>query len=1358
MNRLDGPMRRRLTLGVGAVLLAMLGALAWQLRAQEGAPPGFKAYPLSHASATELAPQVREVLSGVAGKTEVLIDKQHNAILLQGSANAHRLAAELITALDRAPQRAAPAAKEAQSVVKGYRLDGADPEKQLAELRRKYPANSGVSLAYDKRTGQLLAVAPAEVQRELAKKLVVVENDAPPPAEAITPREEPQLAGPRSSAGQALQHVSWQSFEDLLRRLWGSKATIEAARAGEVASIRLKNAAGEDAVATVDRRHNEVAFAGPRTASNNWAKLVSVLDSGPTPADQAVQLVPVTRADPEQLHHAIDLIKVAMQQKPLSGAGEAAHTMPFGEHAQQDPHGAAVVARIFQQENQPAAANQPEPPNAPPENQPDNQPRPTPGPQLQPAGAIGPVTIEFLEGLDVIIIRGRKEDVEKVTKIIQDIERLSAETEPVIELYPLRNVDSTAVGDLVIQLYNEVLAARQGRVSITALAKPNALLLIGRRDSVDSVLDLVRKLDLPVSPNTQFQVFQLRHMAATDAETLINNFFAERTGPLAIQVRVATDFRTNAVIVHASARDLEEVERLLMSVDRDENAVQMEIRLFPLTNTMAEDLAPILQQAVTGRAAGAAQGGPGQPPQAVGANAQSSNRNSPLVMRTIDSEGNKVLEQSGLLNDVQISADANANAILVRAPIKSMDLIAALIRQLDALPQAEAQIKVFTIVNGDATMLSTMLQQLFGQSTTGGGNQNNFFNQPITASGENTLVPLRFSVDPRTNSIVASGAPGDLNVVEAILVRLDEGDIRQRKTTVYRLKNAPAIDVANAINQYLTSERQVQQIVGQQAISPFEQLEREVVVVPEAVSNSLIVSATPRFYDEIAKVVEELDARPPMVMIQVLIAEVNINDFEEFGAEFGIQDALLFDRSVIGGAVAAPGYAFNNAAPANIGSNPALSQNLAGQSLTHFSVGRSNGNLGYGGLVLSASNESVSILIRALQDARRLQVLSRPEVMTLDNQPAFIQVGQRVPYVTGTSNNVNGFQSTTSLINVGLLLGVTPRISPDGLVVMEIDAENSSLSSGQGITIAVSDGVPITQPIINTTLAQTTVSARSGQTVVLGGLIRKTRSYSSRRVPYLSDIPVLGRLFRFDSAADERSELLIIMTPYVVRNESDADWLKQTESDRMSWCLADVVEMHGPAGLSPGYGLWGPTRSPVIYPDADPTGEHWEPLTPFEENVNPGDQLPPAPAPLSSPGAAHRPNSAKPSVRAAARNPQEPPLPETLETSSRRLPGLQMPLAPAHPPAATPGPAPLSGIPGAQPLRVEHSDNATVYYAPPQPRTLPNGRLLPPVETGVAPAYYQTPAYQTPAQANPAARAGSYSAVDVAPHSAWQQR
>jgi type II secretion system protein D len=671
-----------------------------------------------------------------------------------------------------------------------------------------------------------------------------------------------------------------------------------------------------------------------------------------------------------------------------------------------------------------------------------------------------------------------------------------------------------------------------------------------------------------------------------------------------------------------------------------------------------------------------------------------------------------------------------------------MDLVGALIRELDRLPDISAQIKVFTIVNGDATSLMTMLQTLFGQQTTGGGfgQGGGFLAQPVTAGGENSLVPLRFSVDQRTNSIIASGSGGDLSVVEAILLRLDEGDIRQRKTTVYRLKNAPAIDVANAINQFLTSERQVQQLAPT-ATSPFEQLEREVVVVPEAVSNSLIVSATPRFYDEIARVVEDLDARPPMVMIQVLIAEVSLNDFEEFGAEFGLQDSLLFDRSVINNAVGAPGYAFNNAPLANIGTNPALSDNLAGQSLSHFSLGRQNGNLGYGGLVLSASNESISILIRALQDAQRLQVLSRPQVTTLDNQSAFVQVGQRVPYVQGTSNTVNGFNSQTTLINVGLLLGVTPRISPDGLVVMEIDAEKSELGPiDQGIPISFGpNGEVIRQPIINTTLAQTTVSARSGQTVILGGLITKTRGYSSRRVPYLSDIPILGRLFRYDSSTEERTELLIIMTPHIVKTEADADWIKQVESDRMSWCLADVVEIHGNAGLSGGYGLWGPAIPPPIYPDVDPLGYEGEWL-------EPGVEVPPVLHEGQTTPTGRTPGAATPS-----RNPPVPapttspmpkpqPLPQGDEQSLRRPPNADVPLHPANQSSSVVPPTQL----GRTPLRVEQSDNATVFYAEPKsrPAPTPDPRRAA-VQREVAPAYFeQTPHTQrtpTPYAAQPAA-------------------
>jgi general secretion pathway protein D len=513
-------------------------------------------------------------------------------------------------------------------------------------------------------------------------------------------------------------------------------------------------------------------------------------------------------------------------------------------------------------------------------------------------------------------------------------------------------------------------------------------------------------------------------------------------------------------------------------------------------------------------------------------------------------------------------------------------------------------------------------------------------------------------------------------------LRLDDSDIRQRQSTVYRLKNAPATDVANAINQFLRSERDVQQ-VSPGLLSPFEQIEREVIVVPEPVSNSLIVSSTPRYFEEIRKVIEQIDARPPMVMIQVLIAEVALNNTDEFGIELGLQDSILFDRSLLGdlvtitnstqqavpgggtittqnqNVVAAtnnPGYAFNNAPLGNSGSNNSLSNSgrVGGQGLSNFAVGRTNADLGFGGLVLSASSESVSVLIRALQENRKLEVLSRPQIMTLDNQAAFVQVGSRVPRVQGVTINNTGQVNNVVDVNVGLILGVTPRISPDGLVVMELDTEKSALGpEAEGVPISVSvTGEVVRQPVINTTTAQTTVSAMNGQTVVLAGLITKAKAQVHRRVPVLSSIPVLGNLFRYDNITSERTELLIIMTPHVVRTEEDAAKIRQIESARMSWCLGDVKAIYGNSGLQAQGDLWADEDTLVIYPDESPHG------TPA---------APAVPGPLSTPPAAELPPGA------------EPP-PSTIDERPINVPSKSPPSQSTTPPPASPPPPILPPI------------------------------------------------------------------------------
>jgi type II secretion system protein D len=642
-----------------------------------------------------------------------------------------------------------------------------------------------------------------------------------------------------------------------------------------------------------------------------------------------------------------------------------------------------------------------------------------------------------------------------------------------------------------------------------------------------------------------------------------------------------------------------------------------QVRIFKLRNTLATELATTLNSAITAAVGGVQR-----------------ERSTVLELLTADIEGRRLL-RSGVLDDVQITPDPHTNSLMIAAPAESMDLLSALIEQMDS-PTAVAQIKVFKILNGDAANLIEMLRALLpGELMIAGP-------QLAGAEGETTLVPVRFSLDTRTNSIIATGSQGDLAIIEALLLRLDEDDVAERMNIVYRLKNAPAFDVAGAINELIRSRR-VLELATPGMRSPFEVVEREVIVVPEPVSNSLIISATPRYYEEVLRVVEDLDEQPAQVMIQVVIAEVVLDDFDEFGVELGLQDSVLFDRSLLsgletitrvtetqspGGAVTrvqediivaatnTPGFDFNNKPLANAGSDKAFASagQLGSQGLSSFNVGRMNTQLGYGGFVLSASSESVSMLIRALQQSRRMEVLGRPQIMTLDNQPAFIQVGERVPRITG-SRLVGQIQiNDVELENTGLILGVTPRISPEGMVVMEIDAEKSKVGRDEdGIPVSFVEGNVIRSPKISVTTAQTTVSAASGETIVLGGLITKETDVTRRRVPYLSSIPILGDLFRYDSNSMIRTELIIILTPQVIRNEYDMERLKLAEAARMSWCLADVHELHGPTGiyedgdLSEWHG-----QGEVIYPHVNPSG--LEPGT-FTPHPTPIENLELSPSP-----------------------------------------------------------------------------------------------------------------------------------------------
>ncbi|MEM7476437.1 MAG: secretin N-terminal domain-containing protein [Planctomycetota bacterium] len=1011
-----------------------------------------------------------------------------------------------------------------------------------AQLQVYYRNNKRVSVTTEPKTGQLMVMAPPPVQHEINDSLTKLMQ-----ASKIESGDKGQSVASTRQRTYKLQNLTWREVENAIQSLAGSRATVSTDPSGETTSIQVANQSGHQDIMQVDRKQNQVTFVGSGASVAGWGQVVFSLDQGQADVNNSTHVVPLSPAEPRRVKAAIQLVRATTIQE--GGPTEA--RVDIG-----DDETATAMGTLDNLDSG--------------------------------SGLFGDVQIEFVEEIDLVIIRGSKRDVQRTLEVIEKIKDQAKETQPEVEVYKLQNANAEAVATLVTELYANIFEPRQGAVSITALGQPNSLLLIGRKEVIESVKALVEKIDTPLEDDDQLKVIRLEHASSVDVEQRVREFFTqnppdgEQRINLGTRVKVLADYRTNSLIVQASPREMVEVEKLIEELDVEGTTAENEVRVFKLRNTLSDDLQNVIQEVITGEGAGG----------------DSAQAQPPSGRLKIVGEDGPV--ESGILAGVVVTSDPTVNALVVRAPSKSMELIRQLISQLDELPDAEALMKVFPVKNGDATTMAQLLQQLFGLQVTAGtsqtgglfgiGNLNQ--NSAGLSSGDSSLVPLRISADTRTNAVIVSGSESDLDVIQLLILRLDEEGVENRRTDVIWLRNARAEDIANALNSFLQTQRQAvqQQLLTGGYISIYEQVDREVFVVAESATNSLILSATPRYYDTIMEVITRLDRRPPMVHIDCMIAEVQLDDGFEFGTEWGIQDGLLFDRQLsTAGTLASPVF---NLGPVQTTAG-GQSGNVAGQALSNFALGRTNSDL-IGGLVLSASSEAVGVLIRALRTAGRLQVLSAPKITTMESvEASTVLVGQLVPRIQGVTNSAQGIGQTitTSDTEVGLGLAVTPRVNQDGLVNMSIQVFNSALGpEDQGIPVGFSDtGEVIRSPIIDITEAATWISAYSGQTVVFAGLISKQRQSISRRIPVLGSLPLVGPAFRYDQESEQRRELLVVMTPRIIQTDEDYDMLAQIESSRMSWCLADVQNVFGGGQkMSGGNGLWGPARSAVIYPDIQP--------------------------------------------------------------------------------------------------------------------------------------------------------------------------
>lgn len=501
-----------------------------------------------------------------------------------------------------------------------------------------------------------------------------------------------------------------------------------------------------------------------------------------------------------------------------------------------------------------------------------------------------------------------------------------------------------------------------------------------------------------------------------------------------------------------------------------------------------------------------------------------------------------------------INAYPGNNTIVITDYASNVQRIAKLIESIDAPTSSEVQsIKLnFAIAIDTAAILNKVLEGI----GTGAG---------VTDSGLKTII----IAEPRSNSILIRGASTErIRQIRLLVARLDVPTMNNGNIWVVPLKNAEATKLAITLRAIVAADSSLSaQAVGGNPSQSLGNVNSQTgnalsnsqstgavggasaatsaltsssnpttggIIQAEPATNSIIITASEPLYRNLRQVIEQLDRRRAQVYIESLIVEVSSTNAAELGIQW---------QGLIGSGNQNTGFGgtnYTNAAGVPGSNIVNLSQNINGilnpstQSSTPVPPAP---GLNLGLLTKFNGVYGMSALITALATTQGTNILSTPNLITLDNEEARIVVGQNVPIVTGqyaqtgSTSTVTPFQ-TISRQDVGLTLRVRPQISDNGLVKMQIYQEVSSIYNQN-----FASGI-----ILNKRNIESNVLVDDGQIIVLGGLIEDSYSDGSSGVPFLSSIPIIGALFRSDSKSRAKTNLLVFIRPYILRDkEQSAD-------------------------------------------------------------------------------------------------------------------------------------------------------------------------------------------------------------------------
>jgi len=505
-----------------------------------------------------------------------------------------------------------------------------------------------------------------------------------------------------------------------------------------------------------------------------------------------------------------------------------------------------------------------------------------------------------------------------------------------------------------------------------------------------------------------------------------------------------------------------------------------------------------------------------------------------------------------------IIAFAPSNTLVITDSAANIDRLVKIIHELDA-PTSLDQLEILTLEYASAEEVAKIIDAILLNTTPTTSRRGRRTTQNVQTAGSreaSKIIPY-----PRTNALVVLATPEDLVIVRGLVSKLDEKAVAERSNiNVYYLENADAEGLATTLNEIITgikrqaTTNRANPAAANQAAGKTPLSEGPVSITADKPTNSLVINANPEDYETLKGIIAQLDIKRKQVYVEALILELSMDATQALGVSLQGGIAIGDDSAVFGSSNLNTGSAsFTDFVPASDSSIPPI----LGQSINGLMLGGL-----FSPITVTGANgtqfkiPAISALIDLSKKSNDVNILSAPRLLTSDNEEAEIIVGSNVPIITNrlTDTSNPGAQSVAiERQDVALTLRFTPQVTEGNLVRLNVFQEITDLASENVGTV---DEVG---PTLTKRQLRNTVLAEDGKTVVLGGLIGTNVQKSVTKVPLLGDLPLLGWLFKSEGSETRKTNLLVFITPKIIRNGKDMALV--TEKNRLASQTLQTEEM-----------------------------------------------------------------------------------------------------------------------------------------------------------------------------------------------------